>query len=1053
MKFYETAFQSRYDKLNEHQRKAVDTIYGPVMVIAGPGTGKTEVLAMRIANLLRSDAQVKPWEILCLTFTDEGSVAMRRRLLQIVGEDAHKVNIFTFHAFCNQVILNNQQYFGTRELMPISELERMELLYEIIEELPEGHPLRRLKGDLYYDARNLCNLFDLMKSESWSPEKVSASIDDYITSLPEREQYVYKKANSKKGIKVGDPKTELIGKETERMERTRAAAMLFPKYQRMMEQMGRYDFSDMILWVLKAFKEHPDFLQIQQEKYQYFLVDEFQDTSGAQNELLMLLADYWEDPNLFIVGDDDQSIFEFQGARLQNIIDFYERFRSSIKVIVLKYNYRSSQHIIDRSTATIEYNKQRLIYQLTNLNLDKKIIAANERFVSEETGEPIFVSYFNQLHEEVHIVSQIEELQKKGVPLQEVAVLYAQHKQADNIITLLERKGIPYWVRKPVNILELPLIRQLLNVFVYLDKEISSSFSGEETLFKLLHSPFFGAAPSDIANLSLYLQQKAGRYKYWRHLIQDGLLLQTLELKEPGALMKLGQAIDSWLRDVQALTLPMLLERIVYDGGILAYILQSNDQVWQMQVIHTFFDFLKQECNKQPRLSIAQFLSMIDKMDRERIPVPLIKAVHKPNGVRFYTAFSAKGHEFEHVFLIGMTKNFWEKKQGGNRGFCLPDTLTRAVVSEEENANSEEVARRLFYVAMTRAKKHLYISFSQRQNDEKELEPSSFIDAISKPEEQKKVALEDNLIIENLADSMKPERMVDVELAKAELIEKRLEQFVLSVSAMNRYLDCPLSFYYEYILRVPAAKSDSLAFGSAIHYALEQLYRKMNENEEKSFPAIGEVIQLFRWMMRREESAFTKVQFERRLELGEQLLKEYYEEYIPGANKVVLTEFNINQVTVGSVPIKGKLDKIEFDGKNCVVVDYKTGNPEYSSRKELLGPSEANPHGGNYWRQMVFYKILLENYPAAKGWTMSSGIFDFIEKNKKGEYVRYSIPINTEDVLAVKSQITKVYESIRNHEFNKGCGSDDCHWCNFVETYELDRKKRVVEEEASITDI
>ena len=302
--------------------------------------------------------------------------------------------------------------------------------------------------------------------------------------FPKREKFQYKKANSKKDIKVSDPKTADIKKASERLERTRAACMLYKEYERRMQQMGRYDFNDMILWVLKAFKEHPDFLQRQQERFQFMLADEFQDTSGAQSELLTALADYWEDPNLFIVGDDDQSIFEFQGARLQNIIDFYKRYEKSIKVIVLKENYRSSQFILDASGAAIKHNEQRLINQLGDLQLDKNIVSANERFITEEFVPPVIRAYYNQLHEEVSIVEQIEALQQSGVSLNNVAVLYAQHKQANNIIALLEKKNIPYWVKRPVNILELPLITQLLDVFRYIESELTVSFSGEERLFR-----------------------------------------------------------------------------------------------------------------------------------------------------------------------------------------------------------------------------------------------------------------------------------------------------------------------------------------------------------------------------------------------------------------------------------------------------------------------------------------------------------------------------------------------------------------------------------------
>lgn len=1037
MDLKEALYKRKYDALTDQQKKAVDIIYGPVMVIAGPGTGKTEVLSMRIANLLRSDAQVKPFEILCLTFTDEATINMRKRLIEIIGEDAHRVHIYTFHAFCNNIIQSNPEYFGLRDLMPISDLERMEVLHDILEQLPEGHALRRLKGNLFYDAKNLRILFDLMKSEDWSAEHVSDAIDFTIQDFPNHEKYIYKRGNAKKNIKTGDLKVDQIKKATDKLERTRAAALLYPSYQEKMQQMGRYDFNDMILWVIKAFKDKPEFLQIQQERFQYFLVDEFQDTSGAQSELLNFLTDYWEEPNLFIVGDDDQSIFEFQGARLQNIVDFYEKHKSAIQLIVLKENFRSTQLILDKAAATIKNNKQRLVYQLKDLNLDKNIIAANERFNTERAIAPTIRAYYNQLHEEAHIVQQIEALQKENVSLNNVAVLYAQHKQANNIISLLEKKKIPYWVKRPVNILQIPFIIQLINIFKYLQQESTHSFSGEDVLFGLMHAPFTKIKPLDIATLSLYLQTKERKHKYWRYLLQDSLLLETMDLYNATPFHQLGINLEKWLTDMKTLTIPMLLEKIIYDSGFVGHLLNGNNRIWDMQVLHSFFDFVKEETSKQPRMTVPDFLNMIEKMELENIEVQIQKIIKQENGVRFYTTYSAKGHEFEHVFLIGLTKNYWESKSGNNKGFGLPDTLTKTLETENEDNNSEEVARRLFYVALTRAKKYLQVSFAKKDNKEKDLEPSCFIDEISTNDERIETSIEDEDVLLHLTNSFLPDPEVNIELAKKELIEKRLEQFVLSVSAMNKYLDCPLSFYYEYILRVPAAKSDALAFGTAVHYALEQLFKKMNANEDHLFPTKEEVLSSFNYAMRREESAFTALQYTRRLELGEKIISEYFDHYINSFNKIVVTEYNIGNTTVNGVPIKGKLDKIEFDGTDCIVVDYKTGNPDYSSKKELLGPSEKNPNGGDYWRQMVFYKLLLENFPAARHWKMISGVFDFIEKNSKDEFVRFTVPINENDLTTVKEQIKEVYQKIMNHEFSEGCGKEDCQWCNFARTYEL----------------
>ncbi len=1043
----EAQFQERYQKLNEKQKEAVDTLQGPVMVIAGPGTGKTEILSMRIAQLLRSDAQVKPNEILCLTYTDEGSVAMRKRLLQIIGEDAHRVYIYTFHAFCNNIIQNNAEYFGLREVQPVTDLERTAILHSLLEDLPEGNVLRKLKGQIFFDARNLYRLFELMKTESWTVEDIRQAVQAHLEALPENPEYIYQRNG--KDFKKGDLKQSKIDEETRRMQRTLAAAELFPEYQQRMQAMGRYDFSDMILWVLNAFKQNEDFLRNYQERFQYVLVDEFQDTSGAQSDLLHTLMDFWETPNLFIVGDDDQSIFEFQGARLKNIVDFHTKYSNvappaeSIKLIVLKENYRSSQQILDIATKLIDHNRQRLIRKLEHLQLDKHILSANKRFQAEEPVAPVTKAYFNILHEEADIVRQIEQLQEKGVALHNVAVLYAQHKQAANIISLLEHKGIPYWVKNPENILDLPFIQQIINMLRYIEAELHKPLSGEALLFQIMHVPFLGISPADAAELALWLQHKDSRHKNLRFALSDGLALAGLGLESVQQMQQLGHCIDDLLRNARILTMPMLLEKLIYQTHIGAYCMSSNDQVWLMQVLHTFFSFVIDESSRQPRLTLSGFLKMIDDMTMENIAIPIQKVVRQENGVRFYTAFGAKGHEFEYVFLVGCTKKYWEEKKSNNSGFTLPADLTQSE-NTEEASDTEEVMRRVFYVAVTRAKKYLQVSYALRDNAGKDLEASRFVSEIN-PEaqldaEQHIAALDNASLMKHIEWAVKPSPPVNIQLVRKELLDRRLETFALSASTLNSYLKCPVSFYYEQILRVPTAKSDALAFGIAIHYALEKLFKKMQEHPEKHFPVKEELISDFEKMMWREQDAFTELQYKRRRELGANILGEYYDQYIDSFNKVVSVERNFNNIQVAGVPIKGKIDKIEFDGSDCSVIDYKTGNPEYSQKKELLPPNDKAPDGGNYWRQMVFYKILLEASPEArlKGWKMKEGIFDYIEKEgKRNEYIRHIVPITPDDVAIVKTQIKDTYTRIMNHEFDKGCEKEDCTWCNFVRTNEL----------------
>ncbi|MCW3123958.1 MAG: ATP-dependent helicase [Flavipsychrobacter sp.] len=1033
----EDFFLDRYNKLNDQQKEAVDTIYGAVMVIAGPGTGKTEVLAMRIAYLLRSEAQVQPQEILCLTYTDEATNSMRRRLVQIIGPAAHKVNIYTFHGFCNSVIQNNGDYFSMRTLQPISDLERTELLYEMLEELPQGHPLRKLSGNIYFDASKLSRLFDMMKREHLSPAAVSDYIDLYIKELPEREEYIYQRKY--KEYNKGDVKQDKLNEEVRRMEDSRAAALLYNNYQDRMKALGRYDFNDMIIWVIDMFNQQPALLQSYQERYQFILVDEFQDTNGSQNEILNLLSSYWDDPNIFVVGDDDQSIYEFQGARIRNIIDFYERYKEHINIIVLPHNYRSSQPILDKAMATIKNNEKRLINQLHELQLDKNIVSSSDRFkLSADIVHPVVRSYKNVLQEEADIVLQVERLQQQGVSLGDVAILYAQHKQAENVISLMERKGIPYNIKRSINILELPLVEQILNVLRYLDEERKKPFEGEEALFELMHAPYYGIAPTDIAHLALHIQsnKKDKGIQRWRLLLSNPLLLESLNLRSAKAMQRLGNNLDEWQKHQLSLPLPLLIEKIVHESGIVAHLIRATDHVWDLQVLNTFFEFVKDAYYRNSKLKPADLLVMVKRMSDENIAVPLQRVVQNENGVHFYTAHSAKGNEFEYVFLIGATKNFWEEKRGGGNEFKMPDNIT-ATDDDPEKTYKVEVARRLFYVALTRAKKYLQVSFALNDNAGKALAASVFIDEISTPAEREERSVDAEDIAKHLEWALQPVSEVRIKTANGEWIERILQQFIMSYTALSKYLHCPLAFYYETILKVPFQKNDALAFGSAIHYALERMFRDMKEKNGE-FPDKDHVLGLFKSALFSEASCFTPIQFDRRMEQGNQLLSEYYDAHINTFHKDVEIEYKVPRYYLDGVPVTGKIDKIELNGTTCKVIDYKTGDPDKSASSYTARPNEKEPLGGDYWRQMVFYKLILENMEDRQ-FSVSLGMFDFVQKGKDGKYKPVTVPVFEDDEEIVRGQVKDTYNKIMNHEYDRGCGKETCHWCNFARRYELIR--------------
>lgn len=1028
---YDYNFTERYKMLNAAQKQAVDSTEGPVMVIAGPGTGKTEVLGMRIANLLRSEAQVAPHEILCLTYTEEAAHNMRKRLSTIVGLAAQKVNIHTFHGFCNNIIQANSEYFGMRQMEPVSDLERVDLMQDIIAHLPPNHPMHRIGNATFYDLKPLSNFFAEMKKENWTSQQIKNAIADYIADLPNREQYIYKRKSNNNN--VGDLKQKEIDAEIERMKRCEAAAELFDHYNKAMLAIGRYDYADMILWVIDAFKKNEYLLQHYQERYQYILVDEFQDTNGAQNEILNLLTRYWGDAaNVFVVGDDDQSIYEFQGARIRNIVEFYEQYKKQIKVIVLTENYRSGQPILDKAMRSIENNQQRLISALKELSVDKKISASANRFEQEEIPEPVVTEYYNTLHEEFDIVRQIEELNHQKVPLDSIAVLYAQHRQAENIIALLERKQLPYSIKRSINVLDELVPLQVLKIFQYLAQENKKPFSAEPLLFELMHTPYFGIAANDIALLSLYLSSKEAKeknIKHWRQLFAHEMILSTMELKNLKEILHLARLLDYWLQQLQVLRMPMLLEKIVYDSGIVPWCLQQADSVWHMQVLQTFFEFI--HSLSSPQTSINDVLDIVEKMRTEGILLPLQRIVEQEKGVQLFTAHSAKGLEFEHVFLIGMTADFWEKKSAGQGGIKLPDTLTRTL-NENDSDYKIEVSRRLFYVAITRAKKYLHISYALQKNDAGLLNPSMFVQEIIHEDKpiQKNVPTPE--LIQSLSVLMNPVSQTYIQLVDRGLMQKQLENFSMSASALSKYLRCPIQFYYEEVLRTPTAENDSMAFGTAVHYALERAFVEMNKAPDKSFPPLEEVLAYFKYKMRDKELAFTKLQYERRLAKGLEILTEYYNDNVAlWAKEVQLEKWF--QGNIGIAPIKGKIDKIELLPENqCRVVDYKTGKPDSPHTKENLAPpnEKNNMIGGDYWRQMVFYKLLVECQPFNK-LNVQEGVLEYVEKGKSNAY-GHKIFILPSDEAVVKSQIETSYTRIKNFEFEQGCGEPECKWCDFV---------------------
>ena len=1024
-------FNEAYRQLNPQQRIAVDTIEGPVMVIAGPGTGKTQILAARIGKiLLETDAL--PENILCLTYTDAGAIAMRRRLQQFIGADAYKVNIYTFHAFCNDVIQDNLSLFEKNSLDAISELENIQLFKTLIDSFPKNNPLKRYRGDVYFEINNLRNLFSSMKREGWPPELINQKIEEYVKDLPLRDDFVYKRKY--KQFNAGDLKQDKMDEEKEKMEKLRAAVNEFDNYQKLMRQRNRYDFDDMINWVIKVFEENKNVLSNYQEKFQYILVDEFQDTSGTQNRLVQLLINYWDKPNVFVVGDDDQSIYRFQGANVENMLDFANTYSSNLKTVVLTNNYRSTQPILNISKTLINKNEDRLVKQIDGLS--KELLAANTK-INQLTNEPIITEYNSVKDEMGNITNKVYSLVQEGISPGKIAIIYKENKYGEELATYLRLKGIPVYSKRSINILEQPFAKKIIQLLRYLNAEHDIPYGGDEILFEILHYDFYKIPPIEIAKLTVEVNQKkyGGEQMSLRKLLSDKTNTAPKNLFDTGiheGLKKLSRIIEQLIADVPNITLQQLFDNIIRHAGILSYIMQHNEKISLMQLLTALFDFIKDETSRNPILGLKGLVEIIDLMEKEGLPLPMVQVAGSDKGVNLLTAHGSKGLEFEYVFFTGVNASSWEKKRKPGGGYKLPDTM----FSSQPKAGDDEELRRLFYVALTRAEKHLYISYAKFKNDGKEMEPSMFIAEILEqhqlPVEKISLSAEEMMEFQSLHFTA---QAPEIEKTEEDFINGLLEKFVMNVTALSSYLKCPLGFYYQNLIRIPSGKNEATEFGSAIHHALEKLFRKMQDSKKDIFPSKEEMVGDFNWYMRRHRELFTKEAFDRRMEYGDEVLRNYYDKYINSWNKIVAVERNIRGVVINGVPLRGKLDKLEFNGKEINVVDYKSGDIDKALPK-LKGPSDKDPNGGDYWRQAVFYKLLIDNYEQ-KDWKVISTEFDFVEPDKKKEYRKEKIVITAQDTETVKHQVTEVWEKIQQRDFYTGCGKEDCHWCNFVKDNKL----------------
>ena len=1048
-------FKEQLKTLNSVQKRAVENIDGPMLVVAGPGTGKTHILSLRVAEILvQTDTQ--PQNILCLTFTDAGARAMRERLQKIIGNEARAINIHTFHAFCNKVIQENISFFGKSDWRFLEPFEARRIIENILRELPPENILKNNRNSALYYAPHLTQLFQYMQREALSTSVIQKQIDNHIASLSENPEFRYK-VTRKGNFQKGDVKVEKLEVESEKMELLTEAVKLYAAYEKAKTDAQLYNYDDLISWVNAAFKQYPFLLRQYQEQYLYILVDEFQDTNGAQNQILKSLIDFWQNPNIFIVGDDDQAIYEFQGARLENLLELYQHYVDSIQLEVLQENYRSTQNILDAAKKLIDKNQIRLINGLenigTNVNAGGELgnnLRATANIIHTKTlhAQPennlksncvLVKSYTSQRAEIADIAEQLEAKMQAGVALNTIAILYAQHKEAEALMQLCEKKGIPYSTQRPTDVLQTPIIKNLLVLLQYITRETERPFSDDANVFRVLSAAFVEISDEELFRFVSYIQgNENGKYvsdaaqasRKWRDVLTEKN--SQLESEFP-TIINYYRKIISWCRAAQTESPLLFLERVLNEAHVLNFIqnkaanqLTSEKQLGlnlDLVYVNSFFEYVRNTIQLDANIYFADVLHKIEKLIELRESIPVSNKLINSIGIVFSTAHGAKGLEFETVYIINALEKNWEgQKEGLSKRFTLPPTLSYSVEKD-----FIEARRRLFYVALTRAKSELNISFANSDDSGKPLQHSRFVDELEIPIETQS-ALNAETWENFIFDALKSNESLVINDNSKLIINNLLKDFKLSAAALNEYLRCPLSFFYSILLKIPAVPSAASVYGTAAHEALQKFYSAMLLQPDKRFGTLAQLIHYFEQALNKKRYLIEARDLEHKRRIGKQNLTEYFAQHIQNWDKNGRAEVGVN-VFMEDIPLRGTIDKIVYTPNNSAyIVDYKTG--EYQSAFFNFDANNKSIQSGKYLRQVIFYKILYETYRAGF-LNISHAEIDFIDPDKKNICPKKKITFKKIDVQRVEDEIKTAWQKIQNQEF-PACNKSDCAWCNFI---------------------
>lgn len=916
---------------------------------------------------------------------------MRKRLSEIVGALGYRVAIKTFHGFTNDIIKNYPEEFphiiGAQN---ITEVEQIGIVERIITEDDSLNYLRPINNKNYFVKEIISNIGALKRE--------GLSSDDFL-KLAKEEKKKFGKIDDlyhEKGAHKGKMKGEYKDLE-KNIEKNLEFAKVYSQYEKELRENNLYDYGDMILEVLKVLEKNKDLLLTLQEQYQYFLVDEHQDTNQAQNKIMELLCNFYDNPNIFIVGDEKQAIYRFQGASLNNF-SYFKNLYPKAQMVFLENNYRSSQTVLDAAHGIIPSPKE----LKAKSGIGEKLI----KLISLETEED----------ELLFLADEIAQKIESGERPENIAILYRDNKDAAALTEVLEKRGVPFSVESDEDILADSEIKKLVSVIR------CAANLDEIILSRVMQFDFIGLNSLDIWKLFV-----ARRKNYKTPL---GVLLSKEEfIKESG--IENEAAIKEFLgkiSDLHAasknLSLPEFFEKIVKSSGFLAHILSLGNSAEKLHKLNSLFTEIKDLYSAHRNYSLEDFLEHLDSLERNNISIKPKKSGYFSN-VRLMTAHRSKGQEFETVYIIQAVDGHW----GSRRSQAKIQLISSAASTEDGFADIDDGdERRLFYVALTRAKSEVIVTYARKNKDGRDNLKTKFLENVRKELIKEIEMPADYKSSFEKADINFRERVVSgPEVYSVEFIRENFLEKGLSVSALNNYLTCPWKYFYSSLLNIPMAQETYLLYGTAVHEALKQFFDRLREGES---PDKDYLISKFKETISR--MPLSEVELNDFNKRGEESLGGYYDFYKDKFHTDCLTEYPISRVYLDEIPLTGKLDKIEIlDMSGLVnVVDYKTGKPK--SRGEIEGETKTSE--GNIKRQLTFYKLLLSLFADGNKFRFASADIDFVEPMDSGKYKKEHFTISDEEVEELKKEIRRVADEIISFKFwDKRCDDGHCEFCELRE--------------------